>query len=303
MSPLRPLLFLTLVTGLLLAGCESLGVISEIGAAAAVSTGYLNAEQGESLRKTGSAVGEAFTEITPEQEYFIGRAVGATVTARYRPADAATANHYLNLVGQTLASASDLPETFGGYHFLLLESEEINAFAAPGGLIFVTRGMLRCCRDEDALAAVLAHEIGHVQLRHGLQAIKKSRLTSALTILGTEGAKQFAGQQLADLTSAFAGSIGDITATLVNNGYSRAFEREADHAALALLQRVGYDPAALTEMLGEMQRRLKPGGADFARTHPEPAERIEDLAPLLKGQPTPERSARSERFRRALGEG
>jgi len=300
MSRCRLLFSLALAT-CFLAGCESLGVISEIGAAAAVSTGYLSPEQGESLRKTGAAVGEAFTEITPEQEYFIGRAVGATVAGRYRPAEAAAANHYLNLVGQTLARASDLPETFGGYHFLLLDSEEINAFAAPGGLIFVTRGMLRCCRDEDALAAVLAHEIGHVQLRHGLQAIKKSRLTTALTIIGTEGAKQLAGQQLADLTDAFAGSIGDITATLVNNGYSRAFEREADRAALVLLQRVGYTPAALTDMLGEMQRRLKPGGADFARTHPDPAERIAELAPLLKGLPATDRAAREVRFQRALG--
>ena len=93
----------------------------------------------------------------------------------------------------TLSKTSDLPETFGGYHFLILDSDEINAFAAPGGFIFVTRGLLRCCKHEDAAAAVLAHEIGHVELRHGLQAIKKSRITTALTTLGIAGVKTFGG--------------------------------------------------------------------------------------------------------------
>jgi beta-barrel assembly-enhancing protease len=86
-----------------------------------------------------------------------------------------------------------MPETFGGYHFLILDSDEINAFAAPGGLIFVTRGMLRCCDSEDAVAAVLAHEVGHVQHQHGIQTIRKPALTSAFTILAAEGAGPWAG--------------------------------------------------------------------------------------------------------------
>ncbi len=76
------------------------------------------------------------------------------------------------MLGQSLVIFSDRPETFGGYHFLLLDSNEINAFAAPGGLILVTRGMLQCCANEDELAAVLAHEIAHVEKKHGLTAIK-----------------------------------------------------------------------------------------------------------------------------------
>ncbi len=64
--------------------------------------------------------------------------------------------------------------------------------------IFITRGMLRCCRNEAAVAAVLAHEIGHVESKHGLQAIKKSRVTAALTTIGVEGSKQLGGQELAE---------------------------------------------------------------------------------------------------------
>jgi predicted Zn-dependent protease len=228
--------------------------------------------------------------------------VGAVLVNKYKPYPNGPGNDYLNLLGQTLAQASDRPETFGGYHFLILDSPEINAFAAPGGLIFVSRGMLRCCRSEDAVAAVLAHEIAHIQLRHGLQAIDKSRVTEAVTTLGAEGAKSYGGQKLADLTKVFEGSISDVTSTLVNNGYSRSFEREADAAAVTILTRVGYDPNGLVAMLTEMEKNLKPGGLDFAKTHPSPRSRIDDIErQRAGGKALAEVPARQARFRKGLG--
>ncbi|PLY06943.1 MAG: peptidase M48 [Desulfuromonas sp.] len=284
---------------LLLAGCQALELASQLGTAVAVSQGALTQSQADSINTSAGAVSKAFTDITPEQEYYIGRAVGAKVLAGYRPYDKARVNRYLNLIGQSLARYSERPETFGGYHFLALDSDEINAFAAPGGLIFISRGLLRCCPDEDAVAAVLAHEIGHVEYQHGLQAIKKSRLTSALAIIGTESVKQLGGTDLARLTETFEESIQDITSTLVNNGYARHLEKEADQSALALLPRAGYDPAALASMLKEMEKRLKPGGPDFARTHPAPSARLAEFADLNK-----QRSAlpaeRQQRFTVAL---
>jgi len=98
----------------------------------------------------------------------------------------------------------------------------------PAVFIFITRGLLRCCRSEDAAAAVLAHEIGHVQSSMVFRQSKKSRVTAALTTLAVEGTKTFSGRDLADLVSAFEGSITDITTTLINNGYSREFEQQAD---------------------------------------------------------------------------
>lgn len=297
--PLLPLLF----AALLLGGCESLDVVTQIGTAVAVSQGAISESQGESIRKGSAAVGQAFTDITPEQEYYIGRAVGATVMERYRAFDDAAATRYLNTLGMALAQASDQPETFAGYHFLILDSDEINAFAAPGGLIFVTRGMLRCCRNEDEVAAVLAHEIGHIQLKHGLQAIKKSRITTALTVLGTESAKQLGGQELAELTAAFEGSIRDVTATLINSGYSRAFEYEADSAAVAILGRVGYDTGALVTMLETMQKRLKAGSPGFGKTHPAPSERIAEVSSrhVAGSAEAGDVRLRGERFQRQLG--
>jgi predicted Zn-dependent protease len=283
-------------------GCATFDQVAKMGTSFAQSKGVVTGEQAQSITKVTTAVAKTFEDITPEQEYYIGRSVGAVIVSKYKPYPSAEANNYLNLLGQALAQASDRPETFGGYHFLILDSGEINAFAAPGGLIFVSRGMLRNCKSEDAVAAVLAHEIAHVQLRHGLQAIDKSRLTQALTTIAAESAKTLGGKELSDLTKAFEGSIGDITSTMINNGYSRGFEREADAAAVTILSRVGYDPNGLVAMLREMEKNLKPGGPDFAKTHPSPKSRIEDIESLNVGAPASfEVSARQGRFRKALG--
>ena len=291
-----------LMATLVLTGCESMDTVAQIGTAVGVATGTIDQSQAESIQKSAKAVARSFQDFTPEQEYYIGRTVGAVIVNKYKPYDNPAANRYINLLGQTLARASELPETFGGYHFLILDSDEINAFAASGGFIFITRGMLRCCRNEDAVAAVLAHEIGHVQSRHGLQAIKKSRVTTALTTLAVEGTKTFSGQELAELVSTFEGSITDITTTLITNGYSREFEQQADQAAVTILQGVGYDPNGLVEMLQLMQDRLRPGGPDFARTHPSPLSRMADIRNSIGpyravAKPAP----RQQRFSEFLG--
>jgi predicted Zn-dependent protease len=251
-----------------------------------------------SAAKAVIAIGKSFQDITPEQEYYIGRAVAANVVSKYPPSPNDRFNMYLNTLGQTLAQASDRPDTFGGYHFLMLDSPEINAFAAPGGLILVTRGMVQLCRTEDALAAVLSHEIAHIQGMHGLKSIKNSRLTTAFTIIGTEAAKSYGPAQLSKLTEVFEGSITDVTSTLMTSGYSRDLEQEADKGAVTILRRVGYDPGALVVMLTEMKKQLKPGGLDFAKTHPDPKDRIDYVKPLIgnaSAKPSPpERQRRFE---------
>ncbi len=252
--------------------------------------------------KTADVVAKSFEDITPEQEYYIGRAVGANILRQYSPYAEARANAYLNLLGQTLAMASDRPETFGGYHFLILDSGEINAFAAPGGLVFVSRGMLACADSEDTVAAILAHEIGHVARQHGLKAIKTSRLKDAGLAIGQAAVEEYGSAELAQVTSAFSGSIDDITSTLVNSGYSREAEREADLAAVEILKRTGYDPNALVRMLERMKTRLQPGGPGFAKTHPDPAVRIAEIRKSLPDSPVPPGPPqRQARYQAALG--
>ena len=283
---------------LLQAGCAS---IAQVAAAAGEAAGVVTPSQAQSIVKTGEAFGKAWEQITPEQEYYVGRAVGASIASTYKIHKNDEATRYINLVGQSVAMMSDKPETFGGYHFLILETEDINAFAAPGGFIFLSRGMLRLCRDEDELAAVLAHEVAHVNLGHAIKAISNSRWTSAFTILGTESAKGFGGEQLAQLTAAFEGSIQDITGKLITSGYARGAEKEADKLAVTIMKRVGYDATALPRVLKNMESKLKPGGLDFAKTHPPPAARIADLLALLGGAQSKVAAApRVKRFNAAM---
>ena len=284
---------------LLASGCST---VTQVGGIVGQAAGVMNADQADSLTKSAQAIEKTFQDITPEQEYYIGRAVAATVLVTYKPFDREQANAYLNLLGQTAAQFSIKPETFGGYHFLLLETDEVNAFAAPGGLILISRGMVRCCQSEDELVAVLAHEITHVDHQHGLKAIHKGRLTSALTTLGTAAGSSLGGAQLAEVTKAFEGSITDVTSTMMNSGYSRTTEFEADKGAVVIMKKMGYNPTALVTMLERMQGQLKANDHGFAKTHPAPEGRIAELKKSVGTEAPPEASpVRQERFQKAMG--
>lgn len=286
---------------LTVSACKTMEKATTVATSVGVGAGVISSSQGQSIQRSATAIARSVESFTPEQEYYIGRSVGAIVLSKYRAYADTQINQYINTLGQTLAKASDLPEVFGGYHFLVLDTDDINAFATPGGHIFISRGLIRCCRTEDALAAVLAHEIGHVQLRHGMQAIEKARMTEALTVLAQEGLKTYGSREIAQLTQTFSGAISDITSTMINNGYSRSYEYKADQAAIVILQRVGYNPSALIDMLTVMKSKLKPGRVDFAKTHPAPGDRIAEIEkpdPSAKVSPP---KARQERFIKAVG--
>ena len=95
----------------------------------------------------------------------------------------------------------------------------------------------------------------------------------------------------------FESSISDVTSTLVTSGYSRGLEGEADLAATGIMHTVGYNPTALVDMLVEMGKNLKPGGLDFAKTHPDPQDRINEIKPTISGSgPVREPAVRHQRF-------
>jgi len=170
------------------------------------------------------------------------------------------------------------------------------SFAAPGGLILATRGLLRCCETEDELAAVLAHEIGHVENADGLRAIKTGRLSSALTVMAVEAGKNLGGQELAEVTQAFDESINDISTTLMNSGYSRRLEFQADASAVEILKKAGYHPGALVAMLENMQKNWDASRLDFAATHPPPVDRIAQLRRRGVAETKQTAPARQQRF-------
>jgi len=299
----RPSFLTTVCFALLIAalffGCAE---VSEIGTQLAQEAGVISADEAESINRGAKAIEKTYQDLTPEQEYYIGRAVAAQVFQSYPPLDQPEANAYLNLLGQSLAVFSERPETFGGYHFILLDSDEINAFAAPGGLVLVTRGMLHCCESEDELAAVLAHEICHVEQKHGLSVIKQGRLTEAFTIIAAESAKQLGSEELASLTREFEASVSDVVMTLTTSGYSRTQERDADAAAVQLLRRAGYPEASIIAMLKRMDERLADaGGLGFAKTHPSAQSRVDALASTVGQTELVSDAAREARFATAIG--
>ena len=232
------------------------------------------------IKSTADATQKAAREISDEEEYYVGRAVAARIISSYPLSADKGLTVYINKVGQAVALHSEKPYTYGGYHFALLDSDEVNAFACPGGTIFITKGMLRTVRNEDELAAVLAHEIAHVNHRDGIAAIKKSRWTEAVTIIGTSAAREYGPGDLSQLVSIFEGAIDDVVKTLVVKGYGRDQEYAADKTALTYLDKTAYDPSALKVFLDRLAAEGRGSGGIF-KTHPGTSERVDNVKAVL----------------------
>src|SRR5687767_5976023 len=104
--------------------------------------------------------------LTESQEYFMARGVAALAIEKDKLWPDEKLEEYITLIGLSIAFESDRPQTYKGYYFAVLNTDDVNAFAAPSGFIFVTKGALRAMNSEDELAGALAHEIAHVNLRH-----------------------------------------------------------------------------------------------------------------------------------------
>ncbi len=255
----------------------------------------------DAIAKGAKALRKGFSDLTDEEEYYIGRAVAAKILSDFKPVKDKARTAYLNTLGQILARYSTRPETFAGYHFALVESKDVNAFAAPGGFIFITTGLYSNVKSEEQLACVLAHEIAHVTLKHGLGAIKSANLTQAFTIIGTEAAKEYSPSQVGQLTEAFAGSIDDIVNKMVVSGYSRGQEYDADKEALRIAYSAGYDPSGLVQFLKTLAGKSKKGGgAGFYNTHPPADKRASKAEKFVskKKMAGSEDPARTKRFKK-----
>jgi predicted Zn-dependent protease len=237
----------------------------------------LTPERINAITSSVQSISKAARPMGEDEEYYVGRAVAARLTYTYPLYRTARLTEYLNLIGQSIALHTDKPTTFGGYHFALLDSSEVNAFACPGGIILITRGMVSSVKSEDELAAVLAHEIAHIIHRDGIAAIQSSRWSEALLVIGSNAAKEFGPKDTAKLVSLFEGSIDDVFKTLVVNGYGRDQEKAADSSALGYLSAAGYDPQALTGYLKRLEQGGKGSKSGIFATHPGTDERLENV--------------------------
>ena len=240
-------------------------------------------------------VAGATHKINEEEEYHIGRAVAANILGQYTLWKNGGLTRYVNLVGRALALRSERPEIYGGYHFAMLDTTEANAFSAPGGIIFLTRGIVEMAADEDELAAVLAHEIQHIVAKDPLKAIKSQRMKALGTFTAGEAIGSGSGA-----FGVFQDSVMDISGTLLQKGYSRGQEKDADLGALELLTATGYDPKALLDMLEKIKVVEKKKAKAFS-VHPAASKRIAYVASGIGSTPGKGgRDARNARFQQSV---
>jgi predicted Zn-dependent protease len=233
-------------------------------------------------------IGAAAMPIGPEKEREIGFGIAATVAGRYELADAPELTRYLNLVGHAVAQQSIRRDEVE-FRFGVLDTDDVNAFAAPGGFILVTRGALALMETEADLAGVLAHEVAHVDQKHVLDEIRRS---SVMKTASDE----------AQLSGALLDAIAELGTSMLFTGLSREDEMEADSLGLLYATATGYRPGGLASFLRrliEAEGGEETGMAEWTATHPSTTERLRVLeAHMTRAGIDPESGqAVRERFR------
>ncbi len=217
----------------------------------------------------------ALIPISDQDEIRLGRGVAARVISRFGIDYNLGATYYLNLLGSTIAQRSDRPDI--PYHFAILDTDDVNAYACPGGFVFVTRGALNMVQDEAELAAVLSHEIAHVTERHIVKTLQHSRVMKI-------GA-QVAVDAFTKGGPLFDKMINTATDSLFK-GLKKGDEYDADRKAIAYLDRTGYDYPAMFDVLNLLDQRRKTGQAKvLTKTHPSPASRTSKLRKAMRKLP------------------
>ena len=209
----------------------------------------------------------------PTDDVKVGRQAAAEVEQQMPILHDSEATSYVSRVGQRLVSA--IPPEFQhpefSYYFKIVNARDINAFALPGGPMYVNRGMIEAARNEGEMAGVMAHELSHVALRHGTaQASKAQKYGLLAGILG------IGGQILGGPAGAAAQIAGQGVGVYFLK-FSREYETEADILGAQIMARAGYDPHDLANMFQTIERQSGGGGGGFLSDHPSPANRYERI--------------------------
>jgi len=228
------------------------------------------------LLDTAKNVGKAVGEIGEPEEIEIGRDLAARLLGAAPLVADEKLQRYVNHVGRWLASQTERPDL--PWKFGVLDAPELNAFATPGGHVFVTRGLLAQMKTEAELAGVLSHEIVHVLKKHHLKAIQKTaQMELANTAITTF--------QRQDRNTPAREKLLSVGSELFSRGLDKSDELEADRLGVVIAARGGYDAYGLPAVLQTLQA-MNPEDSGLAlmfKTHPAPAERLDALE---KMQPT-----------------
>ncbi|MDH3213266.1 MAG: M48 family metalloprotease [Myxococcales bacterium] len=232
-----------------------------------------------------------FVLMTEEEEIALGHRTQQEVLQAYQPYSDPALQAHIEEVGREIAAQSHRPDL--DYHFTLLDSDEVNAFALPGGYIYITRGLLVYLDSDAELAAVLGHEIGHVTARHSVRQDSAQKATSIGVTIASIFTPGYAGAAAGSLAGVFGGAL--------LSGYGREHELEADRLGAEYLARVGYDPDAMLHVIGtlkdqeafEIQRASDEGRQPqvyhgvFA-SHPSNDQRLQEVVEAARTLEVPE---------------
>jgi predicted Zn-dependent protease len=224
---------------------------------------------------------EGQRDLSEAEEVALGEGVASNLLGAAPLLQDKKIQKYVQQVGMTLAACTERPDL--PWHFSVLDDNEFNAFATPGGYIFITRGLLLTMRNEAELAGVLAHEIAHVLRKHHLNAMKSAAAKSSMADLGgylleknpsiTKGGK---------LTPAL-NALANVGTEMYARGLDKDDEFEADRMGVVIAARAGYDPYGLPAVLQSLQT-VNPNFAGLAlmfKTHPSFSARLDLLARLM----------------------
>ena len=240
----------------------------------------LDPESKESKMLSGAvSVLGSTSEIDYKSERTIGESLALEGFRRYgMPVKDRALQEYVNLVGNAVARNSARPNI--PYNFVVVDSPLQNAFSCPGGIIFVSSGLLKTIKSEDQLAGILAHEVAHVGHKHALKSIQRAQFFNGvgkITAATMEGKK---GKE-------FENMIGGLQDTLFDKGLDQTMEFEADTSAMDTAYRTGYDPNGLVQVLKELKRiqsKSTQKGSWFS-THPPLGQRIQNCQDQLRRYP------------------
>jgi beta-barrel assembly-enhancing protease len=287
---------------------EGGGLLKKLGEKVGVKEKHL-----EGLIKFASPLIEARAEqlkqaFTPDQQYYLGRAVAAQAIAKHGVEPDQRLRAYVrNVWDAVIRTSFRVQPNYGGYHVEVLASDEVNGVSGPGGFVLITRGAVKACRTEDELAGVLCHELAHITRNHAEQIMRQgTRWNGAMKgFLGGVAAVTGVDDKAwgAQLVHLFSEAVGEMTRVSMDHSYGSALELDADLEGSYQLQDVWYDWWALRNVLASLGEE---GHAHGGATHASPRQRVQLLDPKLQAlgaYPAKEgvTAERLARFHAALG--
>ncbi len=233
------------------------------------------AESEANFRQRASVSDEIIKSDLTEEVRF-GREVAARVIARFGLYDNPDLMRYVNLVGNVLAMNAGRPEL--EFHFAILNTDDINGYAAPGGYVFITRGALAHMQDESELAGAIAHEIGHVVEKHAVKELSiKGQEASSIS-----GFAMLIGGSSESARMAFSQAVGKALDLLFKDGYKRGDEIQADRDAVLFCALSGYDPTGLPRYFESIKNIKGKQTEIIDKTHPSFEDRIAWLNRMIQ---------------------